>query len=80
MQRAPERDQIAGDVTRAADHQFGTFDRNYRRRRFGRNAGDLAIDELIQHQIANAKDRLLRERGKMFVEIVHRVTDSGRRD
>ena len=80
MQRAPERDQIAGDVTRAADHQFGTFDRNYRRRRFGRNAGDLAIDELIQHQIANAKDRLLRKRGKMFVEIVHRVTGSGRRD
>ena len=76
----PERDQIAGDVTCAADHQFGTFDRNHRRGRFGRNAGDVAINELIQHQIADAKDRLLRERSKMFVEIVHRVTGNGRRD
>ena len=73
-----ERHQIAGNVACAADHRFHAFDGNDRRRRLWRNTGDLAIDKLIQHQISDAEHGLVCEFRKMFVEIVHRFTGSGR--
>jgi len=74
-----ERHEIARDVAGAADHQLGAFYRNHRGRRFRRNPRHVAIDEFVQHQVADAENRLLGERRKMFVEIVHGPTDSGRR-
>jgi len=65
MQRVPR------DVTGAADHHLGALDRDYRRRRFRRNARHLAVDKLVQHQIADAEHGLLGEIGEMFVEIEH---------
>ncbi len=66
-----ERDQIARHIAGAADHHLGALDRDDRRRRFRRNARHLAIDELVQHQIADAEHGLFGERGKMLVEIEH---------
>ena len=74
-----KRHEVARDVAGAADHQLGAFDRNHRRRRFRRDARYVAVDEFVQHQVADAENRLLGERRKMFVEIVHGPTGSGRR-
>jgi hypothetical protein len=69
-----ERDQIARHVAGTADHYFGALDRDHRRRRFRRNARDLAIDELVQHQIADAEHGLPGQVGEMFIEIEHNVS------
>ena len=74
-----KRHEIARDVTSTADHQLGALYRNHRRRRLRRDARHVAVDELVQHQVADAENCLLAERRKMFVEIVHGPTDSGRR-
>src|SRR6185503_2458675 len=66
--------EIARDIAGAADHQLGALYRNDRRRRFRRDPRHVAIDEFVQHQVADAENRLLGERRKMFVEIVHGPT------
>src|SRR6185369_9403641 len=66
-----ESDQIARDVAGAADHQFAALNGNHRRGRFRRDARHLAIDELVEHQIADAEYGLIGERGEMLVEIEH---------
>ena len=66
-----ERHEIARDIAGAADHQLGALYRNHRRRRFRRNPRHVAIDEFVQHQVADAENRLLGERRKMLVEVVH---------
>ena len=73
-----KRHEIARDIAGAADHQLGAFYRNHRCRRFRRDARYVAIDEFVQHQVADAENRLLGERRKMFIEIVHGPTGSGR--
>ena len=66
-----EPDQIARHVAGAADHHLGALDRDHRRRRFRRNARHLAVDEFVQHQIADAEHGLLGQVCKMFVEVEH---------
>ena len=68
-----ERHQIARDVAGAADHQLAALDRDHRRRRLRRDARHLAVDELVQHQIADAEHGLAGEIGKVFVEVEHRL-------
>ncbi len=66
-----ERDQVARHIAGAADHQFAALDRDHRRRRLRRDARDLAIDELVQHQVADAEHGLTAERGEIFAEVEH---------
>ena len=69
--------EVSRDVARPADHHFRPFDRNHGGGRFRRNPRDLAIDKLIQHEIADAEHGLFGERNKMFVKIVHGAIGSG---
>src|SRR6185312_16882154 len=48
---------IARDVAGPADNYVLTGDLDDRRRRLRRNARDVAINEIVEHQIANAEDR-----------------------
>ena len=73
-----ERDQVARHIAGAADHHFAALDRDHRRRRLRRNARHLAVDEFIEHQIADAEHGLPGEIGKMFVEIEHGLSVSVR--
>src|SRR6478735_12478476 len=73
-----KRDEVACDIAGASNHQLGALDGDNRCRRLGRYAGNLAVDKLVQHQIANAKDGLLIQRGKLLVKIVHGPTGSDR--
>ena len=64
-----------GDVARhiagAADLDRIVLDRQHRRRRLGRNARDLAIDEVVEHDVADAQHRLLGNEPQCFLEIEH---------
>src|SRR5690242_18733454 len=55
--------QITGDVACPTNHQLAAFYRNDWRWGFRRNTRDIAIDELIQHQITDTKNGLFGERG-----------------
>ncbi|CEG07356.1 hypothetical protein BN961_00745 [Afipia felis] len=66
-----ERCDVARDVTRATDIEFAALGRDHRRRRFGRHARDFAIDELVQHQIADAQNGLARHPLRQRIEINH---------
>ena len=68
-----KRYQIAGDVAGAANHDFGTLHRDHRRRRLRRNARHVAVDELVEHQIADAKHGLRGQIGQVFFEIKHHI-------
>ncbi len=64
-----------GDVAR---HRTGAADlrrivphRENRCRRLGRDARDLAIDEVIEHDVADAENRLRRNQLEGFFEIEH---------
>ncbi len=72
-----ERHQIARDIAGAADHQLAALDRDHRRRRLRRDARDVAIDELVQHQIADAEHGLAGEIREVFVEVEHWLSDTG---
>jgi len=66
-----ERGEIAGDVAAAADHQLAARHRQDRCRRLGRDARDLAVDEVVKHQIADAKNRRFLEPRKLQIDTVH---------
>ena len=77
---ADQRDKNAagakgGDIARhiagAADLNFAMPDREHRRRRFGRYAGDVAIDEFIEHEIADAENRLPADELQRLLEVEH---------
>ena len=68
--RAEARD-IARDVAGAADHDLLALHRDDRRRRLGRNARHLAIDEIIKHQVADAEHGELSGFLQLFFEIEH---------
>ena len=72
--------EVSCDVARPADHHFRPFDRNHGGGRFRRNPRDLAINKLIQHEIADAEHGLFGERYEVFVKIVHGAIGSGRGD
>ena len=66
-----ERCDIARDIAGAADLDLAARDREHRRRRFRRNARDFAIDEIVEHEIADAENGLLRQKLEGFFEIEH---------
>jgi hypothetical protein len=66
---------VAGDVAGAADDDVLARDIDHRRRRLRRNAGYLAIDEIVQHQIADAEDRLVWDVLEPLFEIEHCLAD-----
>ena len=57
-----ERRDIARHIAGAADLDRAVPDREHRRRRLGRNARDFAIDEIVEHEIADAEHGLLRQK------------------
>ena len=62
---------ITGDIARAADQLFLPLDREHRHRRFRRDARDLAIDEVVEHPVADAEHGLLGNAGEKISEIEH---------
>ncbi len=66
-----ERGDIAGDIAGAADLDLAALNRQHRSRRLRRYAGDFAIDEIVQHQIADAEHGLLGYELERFFEIEH---------
>jgi len=54
-----KRGDIAGDVAGAPDFNGVVLDLQNRRRRFGRNARDIAIDKIVKHDVADTKNGLL---------------------
>jgi len=54
-----ERADIAGDIAGAADLDFAARNLEHRRWRFGRNPAHLPVDEVVEHEIANAEHGLL---------------------
>ena len=84
-----ERGDIARHIAGAADLDLAVPDREHRRRRLRRNARDFAIDEIVEHEIADAEHGLLRNKLEGFFEIEHALpakaycasfTGSDRRD
>ena len=75
-----ERRDVARHIAGAADLDLAVRDREHRGRRLRRNARDLAIDEVVEHEIADAEDGLLGDFRKAFFEVEHRATGSDRRD
>src|SRR6185312_3655124 len=71
-----KRGDVARDVAGAADIGFTALCGDHGRRRFRRNPRHLAIDELVEHEIADAEHRLLRNRVHEGVKIEH-VDPSG---
>ena len=57
-----ERGDVARDIAGAADIGLAALDRDDRRRRFRRNARHLAIDEFVEHEVADAEHGLARNR------------------
>src|SRR5262249_4439721 len=68
--RAKCRD-VARNVASAAHREFVALDCENRSRRVGRDARDLAVDEIVEHQIANADDGLLGNQLERVLEIEH---------
>ena len=54
--RAFKRGDVAGYVTRASKHCFFGFLKEYRHRRFGRNAPHTSVNETVQHDVAHHDD------------------------
>jgi len=79
--RAEARD-VARHVARPADHLLVAPRRDHRYRRLGRHARDLAVDELVEHQVADAEDGLLGQALDGCFDVVHAMllalTGSGR--
>ena len=66
-----ERGDVARDVAGAADIGFAAPHGNDRRGRFRRNPRDLAIDEFVEHEIADAEHRLAGNRIRQGFKIEH---------
>jgi hypothetical protein len=66
-----ERGDIARDIAGAPDGELVALHRQHRRRRLRRNPSDLAIDEVVEHQVADAEDGLLADVLQARFEIQH---------
>ena len=71
-----ERSDVARDIAGAADIGLAALRRDDRRRRLRRNPRHLAIDELVEHEVADAEHRLPAEGLREGVEIEHRYSSS----
>ncbi len=68
----PERGQVARHIAATADDKLAARHRQHRRRRLRRDAGDLAIDEIIEHQVADAQNGSLVQPHDLLIDGVHR--------
>jgi hypothetical protein len=67
-----ERRDVAGHVARAAQHGGFLLDRDHRHRRLGRDAVDRAIDEAVQHHVAEHQHGLAGEgAGQVGEGVIH---------
>src|SRR5438034_9942343 len=66
-----ERGDVARYIAGAADIGLGALDRDDRRGRFRRNPGYLAVDEFVEHEVANAEHRLADNRTRKGIKIEH---------
>ena len=66
-----ERRDIARHVAGAADFGRVAPDGEHRRRRLRRDARHVAIDEFVEHEIADAEHGLLRNKLERFLKIEH---------
>ena len=71
---------VASDIAGASDHQLASRYRQDRGRRLRRDAGDVAIDELVEHQVPDAKHRLIRGELQTFFEIEHQMPIAVRKE
>ena len=86
--RSKSRD-VARDVAGATDLHRVVPDAQHRRRRLWGNPRDVAVDEVVEHDVADAKDRLSGNEPQRLFKIKHRcaraahvllLTDGDRRD
>ncbi len=73
---------VPRNVSGAADDDILAAHPDDRRRRLRRNSRDVAIDKVIEHQVADAEDCLLADLREPFLEIEHyraALTGNGRR-
>ena len=75
----PQTGNVARDIARAAHDDVLVADANDQCRRLRRDARDVAIDERIEHQVADAEHRLPADLVEAFFEIEHARGSSGRR-
>ena len=66
-----EADEITRDIARTTDDFFLTLHREDRRRRLRRYAHHVAVDEVVEHDVADAKDALRRDLPESFCEGEH---------
>src|SRR5215211_2151563 len=66
-----ERGDVARDIAGAADIGLAALDRDHGRRRFRGNPRHLAIDEFVEHEVADAKYGLAGNRVREGFEIEH---------
>jgi hypothetical protein len=52
---------ITRHITCTPDHELALRYRQHRRRRFRRNSRNIAVDEIVEHQVSDAEHSLLRE-------------------
>ena len=70
-----ERRDIARDIAGAADHDLLPPDGDHGRGRLGRNAQHFAVDEIVEHEVAETEQRLVRQLGQSMFEII--IEDRG---
>ena len=66
-----ERGDAARDIAGAAEQLLLARDRDHQRRRFRRDPRHLAIDEMVEHQVADAQHRRLAEFRQLLVDRMH---------
>src|SRR5262249_55145124 len=66
-----ERPDIAGDIAGAADLGFAACNCEHRGWRFGGNPAHLPVDEIVEHEIADAEHGLPRHKLQRFIKIEH---------
>ncbi len=71
-----ERGDVARHIAGAADIGLAALHGNDRRRRFRRNPRHLAIDEFVEHEIADAEHGLAGNRMRQGFKIEHRFSSS----
>ena len=69
-----ERGDVARDIAGAADIGFAALHGNDRRGRFRRNPRHLAIDEFVEHEVADAEHGLAGNRMRQGVKIEHLIS------
>src|SRR6516162_498510 len=69
---------IARDIAGAADHLFLAGDCDYRCGRFWGNARHFAVNEIVEHEVPDAKDGLLGCEPQCFFEREHAPTETDR--